>query len=45
MDALHADIKELEANPDYLRKKGKEDTENNRRTQVLKPEEKYAAVA
>lgn len=43
MDALNTDIKELEANPDYLRvKKEKEDIEN-RRTQALNQSEKYAA--
>lgn len=43
MDAIKADIKALEQNPDYLRVKKEKDGIDERRTQALNQSEKYAA--
>ncbi len=43
MDAIAADIKQLEQNPDYLRVKKEKEGIDERRTQALNQSEKYAA--
>lgn len=43
MDAVDADIKKLEQNPDYLRVKKEKEGIDERRTQALNQSEKYAA--